>query len=243
MPRPARVVQMVRLGVPPAIARNIGVEAFVGAGNRMDGIALQIADGWTSELLHKLHHGELDFVIGYAIAPTDRMRLVDLVEDRFIFAVSPQRAGSGARISLDEALQSDLVFYGEKSAGWNAWMGATQSAGLSQIHERHVESIDIWRSLLCRGLGTSITSLRAIVEEYEHGDLVIREIDGPPITRRIGLAFRNETETKFWATEVVDFLTELLQSVQTRLGNYSRVLSIAGAAAAVLFERFGEIFI
>jgi len=236
IPKPAKIIQMVRLGVPPAIARTIGVEAFVGAGKRMEGVSLQVADGWTGELLDKLDRGDLDFVMGYAIPPTDERRVVEVVEDRFIYAVAPDRAGDGGRISLEEALQSDLVFYGEKSIGWGAWLGATERAGLRFENERHVESIDIWRKLLCRGLGTTITTIRAIADEYQRGELVIREIDGPPILRRIGVAYRAETEAKAWAGDVVDFLTETLLSVQSRVGAFSRVLSILGVYVGLTID-------
>lgn len=228
-PRATQEVQIVRLGVPPAIARIIGVEAFVGAARRFDAISLQVADGWTPDLVARLQHGDLDFVVGFGIQPTDGIRVVEVIEDRFVFAVAPERAGDRGPISMEEALRSDLVFYGEKSVGWSASVGAAQQAGHTLRKDRQVRSIDIWRSLLCRGLGTTITTRMAIVEEYERGELVIREIDGPPILRRIVIASRAENDSMPWSGAISDFLLELLLSSESRVGTFWRVLVGRGA--------------
>lgn len=165
MPGAAAPPQVVRLGVPPAIARTIGTEAFTGASRRIEGISLQVSDGWTPELMARLKRGELDFVVGYAVGDTEGISLTDVAEDRFVFAASPDRAGDRSPIPVAEVLASDLVFYGENSVGWTVTVDTAKTVGDAMRNSRQVESIDIWRSLLCRGLGTTITTRLAIIDE------------------------------------------------------------------------------
>lgn len=224
IPRAAAPTQIVRLGVPPAIARSIGVEAIVGAKRRLEGISLHVADGWSPDLMARLQRGELDVVVGYGATPVEGVRIIEIIEDRFVFVVAPAQAGDGGPIGIAEALQSDLVFYGEKSVGWSASAGAALSLGHALRNDRQVESIDIWRSLLRRGLGTTITTRMAVVDEFERGEVAMREIQDSPILRRIFIAFRVENQTAPWVIDISVFLIELLLSVQSRVGNFWRVL-------------------
>ena len=209
----------IRLGIPPGLARTIGFEAYIGIAERLDGATLRVVDGWSVDLLERLRQGELDFVVGYSLEPSAGIEVVDLFEDHFVFVSAPgeSSAGNGANTSLTfhEALATDLLFYGEKSLSWVEVRKATQAAGLSFGAERHVESIELWRSLLSRGLGTSITTFGAISEEYHRGDVVIREISDHPIVPRLSAAYATDLIGQSWANTFVDFMVELLMSLQT----------------------------
>src|SRR5690606_8208776 len=91
-------------------------------------------------------------------------------------------------ISLDEALASPLVFYGKNSVSWRISQEAARIAGVKLEIERHVESVDVWRNLLCRGLGTCIVSVGSILDECMRGQLAVREISGLPVNRTIEVA-------------------------------------------------------
>lgn len=178
----------MRLGAPPSIARLIGVEAMFGAASWLGGVSVDVTEGWTVDLEARLQAGELDAVIGYELSPAESVVVTDIVDDEFVFIASAELAGGTGPITLTEVLDSPLVFYGEQSVSYRGLRSAAAAAGLELTSHRHLYSINVWRSLLLRGLATTVGSVAAVNEEYRRGDVVIRQIVGSPIRSRIGIA-------------------------------------------------------
>lgn len=178
----------LRLGAPPSIARLIGVEAMFGAPSRLGGVSVDVTEGWTTELEARMNAGELDAVVGYELNASDSSVVTDIVDDTFVFIAAGELAGGMGPIALEEVLASPLVFYGEQSVSYRALRSAAASASLELTSHRHVYSVNVWRSLLTKGLATSIGSVAAVNEEYRRGEVVIREIAGAPMRSRIGIA-------------------------------------------------------
>lgn len=203
--------RQISLGVPPAIARMIGVDALMGVSRLMPGLSLQVSEGWTTELQRRLNRAELDVVLGYGLDHGDGIEVVNLISDPFVFAASPRLLAPGETITLAEVLATDLVFYGEKSVGWRATTEAAMAQGAVMASERQVESIDVWRELLCRGLGTTVTSVSAIAEELVRGEVAVRTLSDATIARMIGIAIRSEVRAEPWAEGLIRFLSDLVK--------------------------------
>ena len=217
-PGSRQAARRLNLGVPPGLARIVGVEAFLGVSARLEGIALQVTEGWSVALEKQLANGELDVVVGYGLEPSETIHVRDLIEDRLVFVSAPGEGAKGEPIPLDEVLRSQLVFYGEQSMGWRVARGAAQAAGIPLAAERQVGSIAVWRELMCRGLGTSIAPSAVIAEEHRQGRVAIREIEGDPISLRVSLGIRRELLGESWAPGLIDFIAELVLEAPTRLG-------------------------
>lgn len=183
-------IPTLRLGAPPSIARLIGVEAMFGAGSWLGGVSVDVTEGWTIDLESRLRSGELDAVVGYELQASEDVQVTDIAEDIFVFIASPSLAGGEGPISMREVFASELVFYGEQSVSFRGARSAAAAAGLELASQRHVNSINVWRSMLTRGLATTIGSVAAVDDEYRHGEVVVREIEGNPIRSKIGIAVR-----------------------------------------------------
>jgi len=211
--------RIIRLGAPPAFSRLIGIEAIQGAAKWLGTPNLHLVEGWTHELERRLARQELDCLIGWDLPRSPEIYITPLIEDRFIFACAPSLAGDTAAISLNEALASPLVFYGENSVSWRISQEAARFAGVKLASERHVESIAVWRNLLCRGLGTAIVSTRAIAEECARGELTVRKISGYSAKRMIEVAVHVEDRAEPWALAISDFLKDLVLAAQPRISS------------------------
>ncbi|MCL4189090.1 MAG: LysR family transcriptional regulator [Rhodobacteraceae bacterium] len=215
-------VRQLRVGAPPAVARVIGVEAILAAAARKDRVALQVTEGWTTELVDKLQSREVDLVIGYGLESAAGLRVIGLFEERFVFAAAPGVGPLGGTIRIDEALAGNLVFYGERSISWRQAQTAARELGLAMRAVREVESIDVWRKFLLRGLGTAITPFGAVAEEFRRGELVVQEIEGPPIHVRLSLATRDDADPAAIPPGFLEFLAELVVRAYQRMGPYYR---------------------
>ena len=203
---------IVRLGAPPPIIRLIGVDAIKEAALHLGTTELQLFGGWTRDLERRLLLGELDCVVGYEIASNPELDIVPLLMNRFNFAAAPSIAGGYGPISLAEALATPLVYYGKDSVGWRVTQAAAQAAGLDLLSERYVGSIDVWRGMLCRGLGTTITTIGAIADEHARGEIAVREIADHRILRMISLAIRTELRHRPWAKAMPRFIKQLMST-------------------------------
>jgi LysR family nitrogen assimilation transcriptional regulator len=221
--RPA-AARTLRMGVPPAVARLVGVEVVLDAAARFDGMKVQVTEGWSGDLVGRLASGNLDALLGYGVLPGRGYSLRPLLEEHFVFAAAPGLAGGPEPVTLEAVLGTDLVFYGRQSVSWRVLSEA--AAGVLPHHgrKREVESIDVWRSLLCRGLGTAITPFGAIADEHARGEIAVREIAGTPIVARLSLALRPGAMAAREMRAFGDFLAGVLAAKLSGLGPYYRFL-------------------
>ena len=206
----AQTARTVRLGITPAVARMIGVEAMTGVARRFAGIKLLLSEGWTGEMFPKLASGALDFVIAYDLEPQGDIEVIDFHDDEFVFVCRPGRYPVDGMVDLLQVIGSDLVFYGQNSVSWRAVVDAAAAQGLDFKGALEVQSLDVWRGLLSRGLGTAVAPLGTIGEEVRHGDLSVHRIAGAPIVRRICMAARRDVLDFGRESGFTDFISDLV---------------------------------
>jgi LysR family transcriptional regulator, nitrogen assimilation regulatory protein len=204
----------LRIGVTPAIARMVGVEALTGAAGHIKGVTLLLAEGWTGDMLPRLDTKTLDFVIAYDLKSHGDIEVVHFYDEEFVFICQAGLLPPGSSVELSFAVASGLVFYGQKSVSWRAMLEAASAEGIRFSDVQEVQSIDVWRALICRGLGTSVAPFATIEEEARRGDVSIHRLRGAPVVRRIGMAARKEVLEYGSQVGFVDFISGLIGSAQ-----------------------------
>ena len=204
----------LRLGAVPAATRMLGIEAMAGVARNMKGATVMLSEGWANELMEKLSAGTLDFVIAYDLEQTEEISVVEFFDDEFLFVCRPGCHPDGSLIDLSAVLSDDLVFFGKRSVSWRAVTEAARASGLAVARAQEVQSIDVWRGMLCRGLGNSVAPYSAVRDEVLRGDLAVHRISGAPIIRRIGMAANRETLEFGRRIGFVGFMSELSQAMK-----------------------------
>ncbi|WP_170118974.1 LysR family transcriptional regulator [Roseicyclus mahoneyensis] len=200
----------LRVGAVPAVTRMLGIEVIAAAAQTLKGTTLHLSEGWSGDLLEKLAAGALDFVIAYDLDPYDDIEVVTFFEDEFVFICHPDRHPGPAEIDLADALTSDLVFYGQSSVSWRAVTEVAAQRNLPVHGDREVQSIDVWRGLLCRGLGTSVGPFGSVRDEVLRGELSVKRLSGSPIMRPVTMAARHETLAMGRRIGFVDLVSDLI---------------------------------
>lgn len=204
----------LRIGAVPAVTRMLGVEAVAGAAQHLKGTTLLLSEGWSYEMQQKLNARTLDFVIAYDLHPYDDIEVVTFFEDEFLFICRPDRHPPETSLDLAEILASDLVFYGRNSVSWRAVRDTAAARNLPFSGHREVQSIDVWRGMLCRGMGTTVGPFAAVRDEVLRGDLAVHRLRGAPVRCRISMAARREMLTIGRRTGFVDLITRLMETVR-----------------------------
>jgi LysR family transcriptional regulator, nitrogen assimilation regulatory protein len=207
---------VVRLGAPPSIARLIGVDAMFHSGSGVPALDIQISEGWTVDLMDRLLRNELDLVVGYELVHSRDVIVREVVEESFVFACAPGRYRGVGAIPLEQVLQTDLVFYGEQSVSYRLALAEAARRGLALQSQRHVQSINVWLSMVIRGLGTAIASPIAFDGAHERGELEMHPIEGDPLRGHIGIATRAGQPGPLWMERLVQNLTTLLRRTLAR---------------------------
>jgi LysR family nitrogen assimilation transcriptional regulator len=215
-------VRVLRLGLPPALTRLIGPAILTGFSRRFPGHTLEVIDGWSRDLERKLQSGEIDLLVGYVEAGLAGLYVLPVAQDSLVFVEAARSGAATGPISVAELLTTDLVFYGKNSVGWKAVSALAVQSHLTIGMERQVESIDIWRHLICRGGCTSVTSVGAVIDEIERGEVTVRELADGPIVHSIGLAIRQDRSNEDWASPMLEFITGLLDAELVRTRNHLR---------------------
>ena len=201
--------QSLTLGLPPAIARLIGIELTMGP-RVPERIDITIEEGWSNELFDHMVAGGIDFVLGYDLPHQAGVTRLELADERFAFAAAAGQLHEDGPISLREALAHDLVFYGRQSVGSRAVRAAAErfDCGVNIVGE--VGSLEVWREMVLRGVGATIVPVGALGSEIAAGRIVLREIVGGPVELRMALAARTEVYRAGVATGFVPFIQDLV---------------------------------
>jgi LysR family tcuABC transcriptional regulator len=202
----------LRLGLPPALIRLLGPGVLSCVAERMAGHSLQVYEGRSRDLERRLQAREIDIIVGYVEQGLAGLLVLPLAEDSLVFVEATRPGGATGPISIAEVLSTNMVFYGEKSVAWKALHTRALQDGLPVVEARQVESVDIWRHLICRGGYTSVTSVGAVIDEVERGEVSIRELGDRQIVLFIGLAIREDDAIELWAKAMLKVVTGLLDS-------------------------------
>lgn len=206
----------LRVGVPPAVARTVGIEVMT---RRMEGVKLALYESWANELMPKLASNLLDFVIAYDIRASDGIEVLNFHEEEFVFFCTPGLVPEGSIVDLHFAMDSGLVFYGQNSISWRAITEVAAAEGIEFNTAREVQSIHVWRAMVTRGLGTSIAPIGTLYEEAMRGEVSVHRLRDAPIVRKIGMAARKEMLDFGREIGVVDFVAKLIDRAQPDFGN------------------------
>jgi LysR family transcriptional regulator, nitrogen assimilation regulatory protein len=214
----------IRLGAPPSVLRLIGIDAVLVLSRREDGIVLDLAEGFSCDLLSRVREGELDFALACEVEPSDALRVIDLIEERLVFSTAVDAARPDRQIGLAEALRSELVFYSESDAVWKVVHASAKAHGLEVNVARKVRSLTLMRQMVRRGVATLISPYGAVAEEAERGDLAIHDIVDHPVRRRTSLVWMAEHQGGGERGAAVDHCIGIARRLHDRIGQRSRLL-------------------
>ena len=200
----------LRVGAVPAFTRMLGIELIADAAKTLKGSDVLLSEGWSNDLLAKLDAGSLDFVIAYDLEPYDDVEVVTFFEDEFVFICHPSLRRSPAAIDMTAVLATDLVFYGQSSVSWRAVATTASDRALPFSGYREVQSIDVWRGMLCRGMGTSVGPFASVRDEVVRGELSVTRLVGSPIRRRIAMAAHRDMLIVGRKIGFVDLVSKLM---------------------------------
>lgn len=179
--------ELISLGVTPSLVGLIGSDLLDLAREELPQVSLRLVEEMSFALVDSLERDELDLAIASDVDTRPGLTAVALVEEELLFVAS---AGSDVRrgpIAFKEVVDSDLALVSDRDIVWRILHEAADRLGMQVNVTFKVQSMLAIKTLVARGVATSVMPYGVVAEEIEQGTIIARPIVQPQIRRTLFL--------------------------------------------------------
>lgn len=190
--------EAIRLGITPALMLVCGTEIAMTVREQLPNVFLSIVEAMSHVLIDTLARAEADFILCYDVPDLPQFSRTALLQDDLVL-VTPPRDGNGKPIAFVDALDESIAMPEEGDSVRTVVTRTARDLGLELKVAYEVRSISAMKSLVMRGVASSVLPYFAVLDEVRAGKLDARPISMPAIKRTLFLAsskqrgpFKNE---------------------------------------------------
>lgn len=190
--------EAIRLGITPALMLVCGTEIAMTVREQLPNVFLSIVEAMSHVLVDTLARAEADFILCYDVPDLPQFSRTALLQDDLVL-VTPPRDGNGKPIAFVDALDESIAMPEEGDSVRAVVTRTARDLGLELRVAYEVRSISAMKSLVMRGVASSVLPYFAVLDEVRAGKLDARPISMPAIKRTLFLAsskqrgpFKNE---------------------------------------------------
>jgi LysR family transcriptional regulator, nitrogen assimilation regulatory protein len=161
-------------------------------------VFLSLVEEFSHILIEMLARQEVDFILCYEVPDLPHFSRIALLQEDFVL-ITPPSSHNGEAITLAECLEHSLALPESGSAVRNSIARLARELGLELKIAYEVRSDSAMKSLVRRGMASSIIPYSLVLDEVQAGKLDAHPIVTPPVRRTLFLAssrqrspFRNE---------------------------------------------------
>jgi LysR family nitrogen assimilation transcriptional regulator len=205
----------------------VGTEITVTARERVARLSLSMVEAMSHVLIAALARGEVDYILCYDVPDSPGVQRTALLQDDLVL-VTPPRARAGQPVPLSEVLEEPLAMPEPGDSVRTAVARAASDLGLRLQVAFEVRSIPAMKSLIQRGVASSILPFASVLEEVRQGTLQVRPIVMPSVRRTLFLARAVQAGPFRHAAAFRAIIEAAMRSLLSELGPLGH--RIAGAA-------------
>lgn len=205
----------VVLGLTPSIMRLVGADLIVSAKTELPDLGISLVEQMSFVLHDILLRDEVDLALIYDIAESAGSIRVPLLEEKLLLITAPNGPFPQGSVAFRDAIASDLALASDRDHIWRAVHRAAELFPLPVNISFDVQSLDTIKTLVSRGVATSIVPYGAFAEDIARGILEAHTIEGPVLKRTLYLVgapnrpvIKQEGELFRFIDRMVDKLVE-----------------------------------
>ncbi|MDQ0304940.1 LysR family nitrogen assimilation transcriptional regulator [Ancylobacter polymorphus] len=203
----------VVLGLTPSIMRLVGADSMVNFKAELPDLSISLVEQMSFVLRDILMRDEVDLALLYDLAEGTGSLRLPLAEERLLFITANDSSFPSGPVQFKDAIASSLALASDRDHIWRAVHRAAATFPLPVNISFDVQSLDTIKTLVARGLATSIVPYGAFGEDIESGAVQAHTIEAPAIKRTLFLvgspnrrALRQEAELLGFIDRMVDTL-------------------------------------
>lgn len=207
----------VRLGLPPSIGQIIGARVVERFSVTYPHVHLKVTQLLSGGLQEALLQGRMDLGVVFAgnISPT--LHIEPLWEEQLYFITQPHEKWVGKRsIAFEESLKHDLILPGVRHGLRDVLEreAVKQSLKIDVLVE--VESLNLQKALVCRGLGSTILSYESCRDMIDEAKLIALPLVDPAVKRTPSLVWSKDFPLSRAAQALREVVQEEAQKVASQ---------------------------
>ncbi|MCC7411080.1 MAG: LysR family transcriptional regulator [Gammaproteobacteria bacterium] len=199
----------VTLGVPPTVSQMLVSPLLARFAKIYPKVSLEVVEGFSGHVYEWLVNGRLDVAVIYN-APRTRNLEADrlLVEDLFLVCPPGAPAGTRDRISLRRIEGLPLILP-RRPHGLRLLIDAAASeCGINLTISHQIDALNVIKDLVTSGSGYTILPSAPVYRELRAGQLVLRKLIDPALTRTLLLVSTTQRPLSFAARVVASAIKD-----------------------------------
>lgn len=213
--------ERLSVGITPSIQHLIGTDLLMPETRRLPGYRLHIVEELSFVLVEALKRGEIDMALAYEVEPAPGLIRRPLMEERLLFITSPERGREGS-ISFADTLACDLALNGRRDVVWRLVHQTAERLELPFEVAFEVQSVSAIKTLVSRGVGTSVMPYGVVFDELQQGTLMAQVVERPTLMRTLFVVCREDNAHLFADKEVDAFLGDLCSVLELRTEGFAK---------------------
>jgi LysR family nitrogen assimilation transcriptional regulator len=213
-----------RIGVIPSVIHAVGFRTLRDANPDAVGFRIELVEGLAKDLTERLKSGDIHYAI---TTSTSGERCIDLLRERLVYVTSPLGPTPSRMATLaDIVAKGDLIRFGNASHTWEILRKSVREKDLELTAAITVESTDLLRRMVMRGVGSAVLPLGLIEQEWRAGKVSVWKIDDAILTRRVALLWRDPSLSLHpHHAAIRKYATLLLESYYTATEPFSEIIA------------------
>jgi LysR family transcriptional regulator, nitrogen assimilation regulatory protein len=177
----------IRFGINPALMAIAGTELALTVREHLPQIFLSMVEEFSHVLIQMLMRHEVDFILCYDVPDLPQFSRIALLREDFVF-ITPPSPRKGKAIAFAECLEHPLALPESGNAVRSPIARLARELGLEPKIEYEVRSDSAMKSLVRRGVASSIIPYSLVIDEVHAGKLDAHPIDTPPVRHTLFMA-------------------------------------------------------
>lgn len=214
------------IGVTPSIIRLIGPGLLVRQKTSADGVQLQLTKALSAALVDMVERDEVHYALAYDVAPRSSLLREPVLEEQLLYIVPGGSGDGGKPISFPDAIRSSLALSSDRDVTWQIVYKQAKRLGLEVNAAYEVQSTGAIKSLVEKGVASSIMPYGDVAEELHSGALVSRPIEGPTLLRTLFVISSSHRAAGPYASEFAALKPVLIEDLAAAIGSYCRRITV-----------------
>jgi LysR family nitrogen assimilation transcriptional regulator len=179
--------ETIRFGINPPLMMIAGAELALVVREHLPQVFLSMVEQFSHVLIEMLMHQEIDFILCYDVPDLPQFSRIPLLQEDFVLITAPSPR-KGEAITFVECLEHSLALPESGSAARNSIARLARELGLELKIAYEVRSDAAVKSLVRRGVASSVIPYSLVVDEVQAGKLDAHPIVTPPVRHTLFLA-------------------------------------------------------
>lgn len=222
-------VEQISIGLTASIMRMVGADLLVSLATELPGVSVRLVEELSFILVDLLMRDEIDLALAYQVAEGVTSIRLPLIEEKLLFITAPQNAWPGGSVRFEEAAASNLALASDRDNVWHAVHNAANTFTLPVNVRFTIQSLETIKTLVERGLATSIVPYGTVAEEIAAGTIVAHTIESPALTRTLYLVEAPNRVPLQQEEFLMRFIDGLVDKLADRLGERATIIGRCSA--------------